>query len=46
MAIHPERILHHYEETLEAKAEEKSANSFLGFLERRFSALPAWLPVR
>ena len=33
MAIHPERILHHYEETLEAKAGEKSTNSFLGFLE-------------
>ena len=33
MAIHPERILHHYDETLENKQEAKHVNSFLGFLD-------------
>ena len=33
MAIHPERILHRYDETLEAKAGEKQTNTILGFLE-------------
>lgn len=33
MAVHPERILHHYDETLESKKGAKSMNSFLGFME-------------
>ena len=33
MAIHPERILYHYDETLDSKQEAKSINSLLGFLE-------------
>ena len=33
MAIHPERILHHYDETLETKQGAKEINSLLGFLE-------------
>ena len=33
MAIHPERILHHYDETLESKQGAKEINSFLGFME-------------
>lgn len=33
MAIHPERILHHYDETLETKQEAKEINSLLGFME-------------
>lgn len=33
MAIHPERILHHYDETLETKQEAKNVNSVLGFLD-------------
>jgi len=33
MAIHPERILHHYDETLETKQGAKEINSFLGFLD-------------
>jgi len=39
MALHPERVLFHYDETLEAKSGEKSANSFLGFLEAGFGLL-------
>ena len=33
MAIHPERILHHYDEILESKQGAKEINSFLGFME-------------
>lgn len=33
MAIHPERILHHYDETLENKQEAKNVNYLLGFLD-------------
>lgn len=33
MAMHPERILHHYEETLEAREGIKEINAILGFLE-------------
>lgn len=33
MAVHPERIIHHYDETLQKRADEKSANTILGFLE-------------
>lgn len=33
MAIHPERILHHYEETLEEKEKTKEVNTILGFME-------------
>jgi len=33
MAIHPERILHHYDETLETRQEAKNVNSFLGILD-------------
>ncbi|MEN8228037.1 MAG: hypothetical protein ABFS38_07760 [Bacteroidota bacterium] len=33
MAVHPERILHHYDENLEAREGAKSMNSILGFLD-------------
>lgn len=33
MALHPERILHHYDETLEKAEEKKQMNVFLGILE-------------
>ena len=33
MAIHPQRILHHYKKTIESRQEAKSVNSFLGFVE-------------
>jgi len=33
MAIHPERILHHYQETLEERSTEKQVNSVLGFVD-------------
>lgn len=33
MAFHPERIMHHYDETLESKQEAKSMNTLLGFME-------------
>jgi len=36
MALHPERVLYHYDETLEAKSGEKNVNSFLGILEAGF----------
>jgi len=33
MAVHPERILHHYEETLEERTGDKEINSVLGFVD-------------
>ena len=33
MAIHPERIINHYDETIEGKHGAKSVNSLLGFIE-------------
>lgn len=33
MAVHPERILHRYDETLDARADEKMTNTILGFIE-------------
>jgi len=39
MALHPERVLHHYDEALEDKVEEKRTNSFLGILNASISIL-------
>lgn len=36
MALHPERVLFHYDETLKSKSGEKNVNSFLGILEAGF----------
>lgn len=36
MALHPERVLFHYDETLEAKSGEKNVNSFMGIMEAGF----------
>jgi len=33
MALHPERIIHHYDETLQKRADDKRNNTVLGFLE-------------
>lgn len=33
MAFHPERVLNHYDETLEARATHKNINSLIGFLD-------------
>jgi hypothetical protein len=39
MALHPERILHQYDETLDARAGAKKANSVFGILETGFNVL-------
>jgi len=39
MALHPERVLHHYDETLEARAGAKKTNSIFGILEAGFDIL-------
>ncbi|MCK5135979.1 MAG: hypothetical protein KAR19_09360 [Bacteroidales bacterium] len=39
MALHPERVLFNYDETLEAKSGEKNANTFLGILEAGFGLM-------
>jgi hypothetical protein len=33
MAVHPERILSHYEESLEERHDQKSVNTIFGFIE-------------
>jgi hypothetical protein len=33
MAVHPERVLHHYDEQLEKRQDRKSMNTVLGFIE-------------
>lgn len=39
MALHPERVLHQYDETLDARAGAKKANSVFGILETGFNVL-------
>jgi len=39
MAFHPERVLHQYDETLDARAGQKKANSIFGILEAGFDIL-------